>query len=157
MLWTLLLVATLAQGVASSVSHPPDIEPPTAWADAGVPFETVESVRFLPVAEVNLETTRAWTVGLEWPTRALDVALRAVEPPDAARIHIRTQSRGEDRDTVWISFVQLGFLDDSVRGRRDDLELVKQLDGTYRVRAHERSHACWRGPVPNTWTARPCP
>jgi len=154
--WTLALLVVLAQGPASTRAHDPDIAPPRAWDEVAAPFETVESVTFVPVAEVNLETARAWKVGLEWPTRALDVGLHAVGPLVGPQIQIRTQADGEGDLTVWISIIQYGLRDDSVAGQRDDLELKLQLDGSYRVRAHERSHACWRGPETQAWIAEPC-
>ncbi|HKK72562.1 MAG TPA: hypothetical protein VKA86_15230 [Candidatus Krumholzibacteria bacterium] len=158
MRWTLLLLAVLlapAPGVARD-THVPDIEAPEPWGFFAAPFDSVASVEFLPVVEINLEVERAWKVGMDWPARALDVALRAVGPLDARQIRIRSDRPGEDGMRTWVSIIQYGFLDDSVAGERHDLDLLLQLDGAWRVRAHERSRACYRsvGPV---WIGEPCP
>ena len=151
--WILFLAAALAQGAVAPTDTATRHE--TGWYVA--PLDTVDSFEVVPVVQPNLETERAWKVGLEWPTRAYDVGMNAVGPITGRQVTI-TMNRGggETVERATISVVQLGFLDDSVAGRRDELDLRLQLDGTWRVRSHERSVFCPRGPGRGAWIAGPC-
>lgn len=152
--WILLLATALANGAVAA--------PDTAARDDHVgwfvaPLDTVDSATVVPVVDVNLETERAWKVGLEWPTRAYDVGLNAVGPITDRVAEIRMErSRGEVAQRASISVIQLGFLDDSIGGVRDELDLRLQLDGTWRVHSHERSFFCPRGPGRGAWISGPC-
>lgn len=121
------------------------------------PADTVEGWVEVDPAAVNLEVERAWQVGMDWPSRAFDVALRAVGEIDArsTALHLE-RDRMEGPSTATLVITRLGLLDDSVGGLRDEIDLALQLDGSWRVVTHWRSVFCPRGPGRGAWIAGPC-
>lgn len=120
------------------------------------PLDTVDSWVEVDPAAVNLEVERAWTVGLEWPRLAMEVALRAVGPVDAGKVRLDLVREGVEGPTASLVITRLGLADDSIGGVRDDIDLALQLDGSWRVVTHWRSYFCPRGPGRGAWMAGPC-
>ena len=151
-----LLVLALAGGPPAGPTTAAAAADTAARGELGfflAPLDTVDSEVAVSEIEVNLEAERAWKVGLEWPSRAYDVAMRAVGPLVARRNTV-VLDRG-DRTATLVA-TQLGLADDSIGGIRDRVELALQFDGTWRVRAHWRSYFCPRGPGRGAWIEGPC-
>ena len=151
-----LLVLLLAGGASTGQELSTAVPDTAERSEIGwfvAPLDTVDSERSLPIHEANLATERAWKVGLEWPTRAYDVAMLAVGPVTGRDTTIELD-RG-DRTATMIS-IQRGLADDSIGGVRDRVELALQLDGTWRLTAHWRSYFCFRGPGRGAWIEGPC-
>lgn len=159
------ILASISVGACAAPAASTDATSPTVAHEAPrnelgrftAVLDTLEGWVELDPAAVNHEVEQAWKVGLEWPRRALDVALRAVGEIDAWKTEISLVREGaEGPSATTFVLTRVGLADDSVGGIRDEIDLAFQLDGSWRVVTHWRSLFCPRGPGRGAWMAGPC-
>ena len=62
----------------------------------------------------------------------------------------------ESPQTIIISLMRDGFLDDSIRGDLQRIELAKNKKGEWNIRSLKKAHRCWRSEE-KVFTTKPCP
>jgi len=153
----------------AACSSCPPAEAPTLEAEAPPAvriFVAEPDILDLPIldeqpiefAALNAEIVRAWQAGQMWPTRAFDVAMRALGPIEssAAKIDFRSQPV-ESPEVAWVVVILTGLLDDSIAAVRYSIHLDLQLDQTWRIRYVGTSTRCARGGHTDAFSASPCP
>ena len=107
----------------------------------------VRSSSVLDVGPFNQKIKIAAEAGRSWPMDPLQVALEFVSHRGGSLVAIsRLDERAEAASETVVTIVREGLLDDSVRAVRDELDLVRAEDGSWRLEKARRAFRCYRGP-----------
>ncbi len=142
-------------GKAPKVS--PQASPAQAITDFGVSGIEVESVKTLDTNKLNAEVRKAASKGENWTKEAVWVALKFVGAGLKGHtkiIDVRTQP--EQRDTVTVTVIESGYLDDAINGERWRLWLVKGSDNLWTIQRALWAQLCDR-PERRFYSAEKCP
>ena len=121
--------------------------------------ETPESWLDIDAEELNVRIDEAVAAGLDWPNSPLMVTLRLFGGDEDARVIAleEEKNRGEGADAAAVVYIRDGFLDDSIRGDRHEVQYRRLSDGTWRVREARVAIRCRRGDKTEVYQAGPCP
>ena len=141
----------------------------TSWSGVGPPAaaqprlqteDTVGSYRAQDVSAFNQSVRSAQQAGdAGWTTTPLGVALRylgdvTAETRSTVVEAIRPSAESHDRIVVVVT--REGLLDDSVRGVKDRMELVKDAAGFWTIAQSRRAWTCWPGRGHAEYLTDPC-
>jgi hypothetical protein len=119
----------------------------------------VESYVVVPVDSLNARVSAAVGSGQEWPKDPFRLAVEVLHLSfvETRSIELRCEAnRGEGADSVSVTVVEDGWLDDSARGMWQRLCLARQADGTWRVVELRQAWRCWRGHHQRSYSMQPC-
>jgi heat shock protein HslJ len=122
------------------------------------PEAGVEFSRSIPFDALNEHIRAAADIGESWVRDPIRIAFEFGIFNEARTLSIkRIYERGENPDSVQVTVIEDGYVDDSVRGRWIRLTMTKRHDGVWLVTQAREAYRCWRGEHQDVYAAEPCP
>jgi hypothetical protein len=110
------------------------------------------------VAETNKMISEAAAKKESWTRSAEQVALKIAgefSETSERTISIKAESV-EDPDILTVTITDDGYLDDSMRGKKEILEMERDKNGVWKLTSYLKGVRCWEGRGHDDYSAKPC-
>jgi len=115
----------------------------------------ISSSKFVDVTEFNKKIDVAAKQGKQWVKDPISVIRKySYWPGRTALVFIR--SEGERPSEYTITIITDGFLDDSVRGQRDEIIVIRDAYKIWHLKSVKSTWRCWSDRGHSHYSIEPC-